>query len=102
MKNILYLCIAKQTRRSNGTTRTLRLRSGSKTTTSRLTFSIYLVHIAIMREPLWKWDFILGIQNYYLQWAVIVVLTFSLSWMVSYLGIIITRIKEIKEQDCIH
>jgi len=53
--------------------------------TSGLTFGIYLLHIAIMRQGLWKWDFILGIQNYYLQWAVIVALTFVLSWVACYL-----------------
>jgi len=55
------------------------------TTTSSLTFGIYLVHIVVMRHWLWKQDWIIGIGNYYLQWAVIVVLTFIISWLICWL-----------------
>lgn len=44
-----------------------------------LTFGIYLIHIIIMREWLWKTEFILNISNYYLQTFNIVVLTFFIS-----------------------
>lgn len=53
--------------------------------TSNLSFGIYLIHIAIMRSFLWKQEWIININNYILQWAVIVVLTFALSWMAAYL-----------------
>ncbi len=53
--------------------------------TSNLSFGIYLIHIAIMRNFLWKLEWIQSISNYYIQWAVIVVLTFALSWIVSYI-----------------
>ena len=55
------------------------------TMTSGLSFGIYLVHIAIMRYWLWEQDWIAGIGNYYLQWIVIVLLTFVLSWLFCYL-----------------
>lgn len=44
---------------------------------SSLSFGIYLVHIFVMRYLLWKWDFILGIPNYYLQTLMVIVLTFA-------------------------
>ena len=50
---------------------------------SRQTFTIYLVHIFIMRYLLWKWDLILGIRSYVLQTAVIIVLTLSGSLLIS-------------------
>ena len=53
-------------------------------TTSNLSFGIYLVHIAIMRKVLWRTEIILNIDNYYVQWLVIVFLTFTLSWVVCY------------------
>lgn len=53
------------------------------TLTSNLCFGIYLSHIAVMRYGIWKLDFIANISNYYLQWAVIVILTFSLSWLLA-------------------
>lgn len=53
--------------------------------TSNLSFGIYLIHIAVMRSFLWKLNCIINIENYILQWAVIVVLTFALSWMSAYL-----------------
>lgn len=52
---------------------------------SKMTFGIYLVHIFIMRYVLWHCDFILSIKNYYLQTAVIIVLTFVLSALCTYL-----------------
>lgn len=52
---------------------------------SKMTFGIYLVHIFIMRYVLWRSDFILSIENYYLQTAVIIVLTFVLSALCTYL-----------------
>ena len=52
---------------------------------SKMTFGIYLVHIFIMRYVLWHCDFILSIENYYLQTAVIIVLTFVLSVLCTYL-----------------
>lgn len=55
------------------------------TTTSGLSFGIYLIHIAIMCSFLWKQEWIININNYILQWAVIVLLTFILSWMAAYM-----------------
>lgn len=52
---------------------------------SKLTFGIYLIHIFIMRYLLWKWDFILGIQPYWLQTVTIIILTFGGSLVVTYL-----------------
>lgn len=53
--------------------------------TSNLSFGIYLIHIAVMRSFLWKLVCIINIENYILQWAVIVVMTFTLSWMTAYM-----------------
>lgn len=50
---------------------------------SSLSFGIYLVHIFVMRYLLWKWDFILGISNYYLQTIMVIVLTFAGSVFIS-------------------
>lgn len=55
------------------------------TTTSGLSFGIYLVHIAIMRNWLWKQEWIMNIPNYYMQYIAIVVLTFTISFIVAYL-----------------
>lgn len=52
---------------------------------SKMTFGVYLVHIFIMRYVLWKCDIILSIENYYLQTATIVMLTFLLSALFTYL-----------------
>lgn len=52
---------------------------------SSLSFGIYLVHIFVMRYLLWKWDFILGIPNYYLQTLMVIVLTFAGSALISIL-----------------
>lgn len=43
---------------------------------SNLSFGIYLIHIFIMRTLLWNWSLIQNIDNYYLQTAVLIVLTF--------------------------
>lgn len=53
--------------------------------TSRLSFGIYLIHIAVMRWWIWKWEWVQDIGNYPLQWLVIVVLTFLISWICAYL-----------------
>lgn len=55
------------------------------TTTSGLSFGIYLIHIAIMRNLLWKQEWIINIPNYYVQYLVIVVLTFATSFIITYL-----------------
>ena len=52
---------------------------------SKMTFGVYLVHIFIMRYILWRFDFILGIENYYLQTVTIILLTFILSALCTYL-----------------
>lgn len=52
--------------------------------TSNLSFGIYLIHIAVMRFFLWKQDWIINISNYILQWAVVVLLTFSICWIIAY------------------
>lgn len=54
------------------------------TTSSELTFGIYLIHIAVMRFWLWKQPFIVEISNYYVQWALIAVLTFTISYILTY------------------
>lgn len=63
---------------------------GEKTThfiteLSKMTFGIFLVHIFIMRYVLWHCDFILNIENYYLQTVTIIILTFILSALCTYL-----------------
>ena len=52
---------------------------------SKMTFGIYLVHIFIMRYLLWSNEYILSIGNYYLQTATIIILTFMLSALCTYL-----------------
>lgn len=52
---------------------------------SNLSFGIYLSHIFIMRQILWKWEFILKIENYILQTSTVIVLTFIGSALLSYL-----------------
>ena len=51
---------------------------------SDLSFGIYLVHIAVMRYFLWKIEWIENISNYYIQWGIIVLLTFAISFLISY------------------
>lgn len=55
------------------------------TTTSGLSFGIYLIHIAIMRNWLWKEEWIINIPNYYVQYIAIVVLTFAISIIITYI-----------------
>ena len=43
---------------------------------SRLTFGIYLIHFVIIRDLLWNWRFIQNIPSYHLQTAVIALLAF--------------------------
>lgn len=52
--------------------------------TSNFSFGIYLIHIAVMRSFLWKLNCITNINNYILQWAVVVALTFIISWCVAF------------------
>ena len=54
------------------------------TLTSNLCFGIYLSHIAIMRYGIWNIHIIANISNYYLQWAIVVILTFGLSWILAF------------------
>jgi len=54
------------------------------TTISNLSFGIYLVHIFVMRTLLYKWSLIQGIDNYYLQTSIVVILTFIGSLFICY------------------
>ncbi len=51
---------------------------------SKMTFGIYLIHFFIMRYVLWRCNLILNISNYYLQTVTIIVLTFVLSALCTY------------------
>lgn len=46
---------------------------------SNLSFGVYLIHILIMRNWLWKTEMICGINNYMLQTLVVAILTIFLS-----------------------
>ena len=48
------------------------------------TFGIYLIHIAVMRFFIWELDFIININNYILQWIMVVGLTFIISCSIAY------------------
>ena len=52
---------------------------------ANLSFGIYLSHIFIMRQILWKWELILQIENYILSTFTVIVLTFIGSTLLSYL-----------------
>lgn len=52
---------------------------------SPLSFGIYLCHIGVRYYFLGNCDFILNIDNYYIQYVVVLVLTFTLSLLLSYL-----------------
>lgn len=52
---------------------------------SKMTFGIYLIHIFIMRYVLWHCDFILNVGNYYFQTVTIIILTFILSALCTYM-----------------
>lgn len=58
-------------------------------TVSQFTFGVYLVHIFVMRYVLWRCDFILTIQPYWLQTVTTVVLTavgsLAVCWLISLL-----------------
>lgn len=54
-------------------------------TTSNYGFGIYLVHIFIMRAFIWYIPFVENISNYYLQTIVVAILTFTASWIFSWL-----------------
>ena len=51
---------------------------------SNLSFGIYLIHIAVMRFFIWKLDFIININNYIIQWIMVVGLTFIISCSIAY------------------
>lgn len=51
---------------------------------SNLSFGIYLIHILIMREWLWKLDVVLNISNYMIQTLVVAVATFAISTITVY------------------
>lgn len=53
------------------------------TNLTKLSFSIYLMHIFIMREILWKLNFIQAIPSF-MQTIVIALLTFAISWAISF------------------
>ena len=52
---------------------------------SNLSFGIYLIHIAVMRFFIWKLDFIININNYIIQWIIVVGLTFIISCSIAYI-----------------
>lgn len=52
---------------------------------SNLSFGIYLIHVAVMRFFIWKLDFVINIDNYILQWAIVVVATFVISCIIAYI-----------------
>lgn len=52
---------------------------------SNLSFGVYLVHIFFMRSIIWKWDWILSIQNYIIQTLIVFILTFIFSIVFCYL-----------------
>ena len=55
------------------------------TTTSNLSFGIYLVHIFVMRRLLYKWLFIQSFNNYYIQTFVVIVLTCIGSYVICHI-----------------
>lgn len=52
---------------------------------SNLTFGVYLSHIFIMRQVIWKIDCIATMQNYVLQTLIVIILTVICSSIVSYI-----------------
>ncbi len=52
---------------------------------SNLSFGIYLIHIFVMRNWIWTWKWIMGIENYALQVFVIFICVMIISLAVSYL-----------------
>ncbi len=53
------------------------------TNLAKLSFGIYLIHILIMRDLLWQFDFIQVIPGF-MQTIIIALLTFITSWVVSF------------------
>ena len=56
---------------------------------SNLSFGIYLIHIFIMRDLLWRSGILDGIGNYYLQtflsFAITVITSYLVIWLISYI-----------------
>lgn len=52
---------------------------------SNLSFGIYLSHILIMRHYLWHQEWILNISNYPMQCIIIALITFILSFLISWI-----------------
>ena len=52
---------------------------------SSLTFGVYLFHFFVIRYLLWNWNFVLSIESYVLQTAVITFISFALSLLLSLL-----------------
>lgn len=62
----------------------IKKRGGIVELISNLSFGIYLIHIAVMRFFIWELDFIININNYILQWIMVVGLTFIISCSTAY------------------
>lgn len=62
----------------------IKKRGGIVELISNLSFGIYLIHIAVMRFFIWELDFIININNYILQWIMVVGLTFIISCSIAY------------------
>jgi surface polysaccharide O-acyltransferase-like enzyme len=62
----------------------IKKRGGIVELISNLSFGIYLIHIAVMRFFIWELDFIININNYILQWIMVVGLTFVISCSIAY------------------
>lgn len=52
---------------------------------SNLSFGVYLVHIFFMRSIIWKWNWVLSIQNYIIQTLTVFALTLIFSLIFCYL-----------------
>ena len=48
---------------------------------SNLSFGVYLSHLLIMRQGIWRMPFVAGIQNYIVQTAAVILLTIALSFL---------------------
>lgn len=55
------------------------------TTASNLSFGIYLIHIIVMRDFVWRLDCIYGISNYILQTILVIVITYISSFTLVYI-----------------
>lgn len=76
----LYLIVLNLFKNANGGGKII----GPITTASNLSFGIYLVHIIVMRDFVWKLDFISGINNYIFQTFVIIIMTYLVSFTLVY------------------